>query len=395
MPEVTTGSMRTAGVSSLSDITALLDHDDGAQHVSAVHLLERRLDVAQPDPLGDERVEVEPALTIEVDQHREVAAGQAVAVPARLQRAAPPEHLDERQLGHLHLRGGHAHQDHRAGEIPCEESLFVRLRPADRVDHHVRAEATGELADLLHGVVLGAVDGVRGAKLAGLLELPVVDVDGDDRRGARDACPGDRRVADPAAADDRDRVAPVDLAGVDRRAEPGHHAAPEQPDGGRLGVGVDLGALPRRDQRLLREGADAQRGAELGAVGEGHLLVGVVRVEAVPRLALGARAALTAHRAPVENHEVAGRDLGDALADRLDRAGGLVAEQEREVVADAAHAVVQVGVAHPARLDRHHRLARPRVGHHDVDQLDGRPLLAGDDSLDGLRHGGSSRFANR
>ena len=45
-----------------------------AQHVAAVHLLERRLDVADADLLGDERVEVEPALLVEVDQHREVAA---------------------------------------------------------------------------------------------------------------------------------------------------------------------------------------------------------------------------------------------------------------------------------------------------------------------------------
>ena len=55
-----------------------------------------------------------------------------------------------------------------------------------------------------------------------------------------------------------------------------------------------------------------------------------------------------------------GGDLGDALADRLDDAGGLVAEQERELVVDAALAVVQVGVADPAGLDLHHGLARAR-----------------------------------
>ena len=39
-------------------------------------------------------------------------------------------------------------------------------------------------------------------------------------------------------------------------------------------------------------------------------------------------------RAPVEDHEVARRDVGDALADGLDDPGCLVAEEEREVVGD-------------------------------------------------------------
>jgi hypothetical protein len=62
-----------------------------------------------------------------------------------------------------------------------------------------------------------------------------------------------------------------------------------------------------------------------------------------------------------------------------------VAEEEGEVVVDAALAVVQVGVAHPARLDLDDRLARTGVGDDDVDELDLGALGAGDDSLDGLR----------
>ncbi len=46
-------------------------------------------------------------------------------------------------------------------------------------------------------------------------------------------------------------------------------------------------------------------------------------------------------------------------------AGSLVAEQEREVVVDAALAVVQVGVADAARLDVDERLAGAGVGHQD------------------------------
>ena len=54
--------------------------------------------------------------------------------------------------------------------------------------------------------------------------------------------------------------------------------------------------------------------------------------------------------------------------DRLHDSGGLVTEQEREVVVDAALAVVQVGVADAAGRHLHHRLAGTRV--RDVDGHD-------------------------
>ena len=95
---------------------------------------------------------------------------------------------------------------------------------------------------------------------------------------------------------------------------------------------------------------------------------------------------MAAHRPPVEDHEVSGRHVGDPVADLLDDAGGLVPEEEREVVVDPALAVVQVGVAHPARLDGDERFAGPGIGNDD--RLDGDRLAlgAGDDSSNGLRH---------
>ena len=79
--------------------------------------------------------------------------------------------------------------------------------------------------------------------------------------------------------------------------------------------------------------------------------------------------------------EVAGGDLGDALADRVDDSRGLMPEQEGEVVVDPALAVVQVGVADPARLDGDGRLARAGIGHDDGRQLDRLALGARDDAL--------------
>ena len=216
----------------------------------------------------------------------------------------------------------------------------------------------------------------------GQLELAVVDVDRDDPRRPGEGRAGDRGHPHAAAADHGDGRAAADVAGVDRRAQPGHHAAAEQPDGRGPGGGVDLGALPGGDEGLLREGADAEGRRELRAVLEGHLLGRVVGREAVPRLAAVARPALAADRAPVEHHEVAGLQPRHVRADRLDDARRLVAEQEGEVVVDPALAVVQVGVAHAAGLHRDDRLARTGVGDVDRDHLDRRALGECDHGLD-------------
>ena len=114
---------------------------------------------------------------------------------------------------------------------------------------------------------------------------------------------------------------------------------------------------------------------------QGHLLGGVVGGEAVPGLAARAGPTAAADGAPVEDHEVARRDVGDALAHRLHDPRRLVPEQEREVVVDPALPVVQVGVADAARLHPHHGLARAGVGHVDRHLLHRLALGHGDDSL--------------
>ena len=56
-------------------------HHHRAQHLAVVHFVERLLDVAEADAFGDELLQRQPALQVEVDQGGEVAFGQAVAVP--------------------------------------------------------------------------------------------------------------------------------------------------------------------------------------------------------------------------------------------------------------------------------------------------------------------------
>ncbi len=120
----------------------------------------------------------------------------------------------------------------------------------------------------------------------------------------------------------------------------------------------------------------------------------VVGVEAVPGAAAQTGPALAAHSPPVEDHEVARHHVRHALADRFHDARGLVAEQEGEVVVDAAVAIVQIRVADAAGLDLHQRLARAGVGHVDRFQSDRSTLLPRDNSTDLVSHGHSSTDLN-
>src|SRR6185295_11076282 len=73
---------------------------------------------------------------------------------------------------------------HGAREVARVERLLEGLGPADRVDDDVRAVAVGEFLHRLDHVALAGVDRVGGAELLGPLELLLVGVDRDDRRGA-------------------------------------------------------------------------------------------------------------------------------------------------------------------------------------------------------------------
>ena len=218
--------------------------------------------------------------------------------------------------------------------------------------------------------------------------LRVVQIDRDDRRRSGNPRTLDRSVAHSTATEHCDRVASADLAGVHGSAETRHDTAAKQTGNFGFGVGIHLGALAAGHERLLAERPDSERRRELGPVGEGHLLGGIVGVEAVLGFALQARAAVAAHRSPVENHVVTGRNVGYIGTHRLHDSGCLVAQQERKLVVDPALAVVEVGVADPAGLDLHDRLARSGIGNDDCFDGDRFALRSGNNSTYFLCHGG-------
>lgn len=219
------------------------------------------------------------------------------------------------------------------------------------------------------------------------VKLRVIGVDRDDPFGADQRGTGDRGIANAAAADHRDGVVAGYPAGVDRGAQAGHDPATQQAGHRGIGSRIDLRALARVHQRLIGKGPDAQRRSELGAVGQRHLLFGVKGVEAVAGPSAFAGPALAAHGTPVQDHEVAGLDCGYTRPDGLDDARGLVSEQKRVFVVDAALAVGQVGMAYPAGGDVDHGLAGSGIRDDNVHQLNGFALLSCDHTAHRLTHG--------
>ena len=213
------------------------------------------------------------------------------------------------------------------------------------------------------------------------LEFCVVDVDGDDRARSGNPSSLDRSVANTTATKYRNRIAPLHIAGVERSAETGHNSTADQARNLRLHIGVDLGALPGMNERLLRERTNTERRRKFDAV-ESHLLSGVVSVETDLGVATLAGPALAANRSPIQNYEVARGHIGDTLAHSFDHAGSFMAEEKGKLIVDPTFAVVQIRMANAAGLDPHQGFAGTRVRDVDLDNLDRSAFFAGDHCFD-------------
>ena len=77
--------MLNAGLDPCDPSTCGTSHEnDGPQYLSALHLGKRLLDVSQRDRLGDESVQVQTPLQIQVYKQGKVPRRQAVSIPGGL-----------------------------------------------------------------------------------------------------------------------------------------------------------------------------------------------------------------------------------------------------------------------------------------------------------------------
>ena len=87
-------------------------------------------------------------------------------------------------------------------------------RIAGRVEHALRP-AAGQVANRRDRIIAGRVDGVRGTAAASQLQPLRVEIDGDDRVGARNAAQGGGELADHALSEDGDRFVYLQLGAPD------------------------------------------------------------------------------------------------------------------------------------------------------------------------------------
>ncbi len=276
-------------------------------------------------------------------------------------RAPPRPNSSMNGSSMVSVGSGHADEHDGAGEVAGLERLAVHRGVADRLDAHVGAEAAGDRAGRTRR------DPWSWSCTCAWRRTPSpTRACGRRCRRRRSSTP--RRAREPAIAASPTPPQPNTATVLPRVTSPVLSAAPSpaitpQPSS----PAAVAGAAGSTFVHCPAATSVFSTKAPMPSAGDSSVpSVSVIfwvalwvskQYHGSPRQA---RPALPAHGPPVEDDVVAGGHLGDAGADGLDDAGGLVAEQERELVVDAALAVVQVGVAHPARLDRDDGLARVR-----------------------------------
>ena len=239
------------------------------------------------------------------------------------------------------------HRSGRGGHLP---GVDLGALLGDEVEHDVAALAVGQVLD---GVDVAAVGehGLVGADLLGQRERVGVAVDDDDARAGDRRERLDRDVAEAARA-------LHDGGGA--RVESGHGLAHGVVGGdARVGQRGDVGGVGARVELDARAGGGAQ------VLGHAAVVARQAREEGVLALhvaAAPARQAQPAGGLRVQDHRVADRDVGDAVADRVHPARVLVADHvgQRRVHRLGPVAVddVQVGAAHAGATDLHDDVER-------------------------------------
>src|SRR5918993_4377265 len=231
----------------------LVNHD-GADRLALVHQVEGGVDLVERHDVGDQRIDLDLALHIPVDDLRHVRAAPGAAEGGAAPDAAGDEL--ERPRSDLLAGGGDADDDALA---PAAVTAFERLAHgvdvADALEGEVGA-AAGEVDDRLHDLVpagLVRVDVVGHAEAARHLGLGRVEVDADDLVGPDHPRPLDDVEADAPQAEDGDIGAGPDFRGVDHGADAGRDAAANVADLLERSVRAHLGERDLRKNRVIGE----------------------------------------------------------------------------------------------------------------------------------------------
>jgi hypothetical protein len=374
--------------------------DDGSNAVALVQVGEGRVDVLEGLGVGDEVVNLERAVLVSLDNLGQLRSALDTAKGRALPHSAGDEL--ERSGGNLLASSSNADDDR------LTPALMAGLQSLSH-DSHVSGTVKGEVATSvghLHQLVnnsgalgqLGGVDKVSGTKLVSPSLLVAIDVNDNDLGGSSLLGAHHDGQTDTASAEDSNIVALLDIGGDGGSSVAGGDTAAEQTGSvlGSRGVDGDEGDVSNHS--VLGEGRAAHIRIEIlalalepgGSVWQNTLTLGGSHLLAQVGLAGLAELALLALGSVEQNDGVSGLDAGDALADRLDDTGTLVAQNRGEdSLGIRATESVGVGVADTSVGDLDSNLVG--LGRSNLDVFKGQGLagLPGNGGLasDGLSFG--------
>jgi len=328
--------------------------------------------------VGDELVDLEPALEVVADETGELRTALDTAKGAPLPNAAGnkleccpllastphPERGKHTPSGNFLPSSGNSNDDALAPALVAGlESRTHDLDVAGAVKGVV-ASAIRHLGELVDNRLalgeLGRVDKVRRAKLARPLLLGRVHIHHDDLARLLRHRALDNAQPDTPRAKHGNVAALLHIGRDPRRAISRRDAASQQASAVHRRLGLHRHHADVAHDRVLAEGARAHEVQDVLAAGAearrpvGHhaLALGRADLAAQVRLARPAELALLALGRVQRHHVVAGLDRRDALADGFDDARALVSEDDGEgALRVLAGERVGVRVAHARVVD--------------------------------------------
>ncbi len=234
-------------------------------------------------------------------------------------------------VGNSTFVGQEADQREAAAFSQAGDAGLHRGSDADGLQRHVGAPAAGATHHLGGNVAPIGSQSFVGAQSARQIEFLLIEIDGDDSAAAGSSQRLHQEQADDARADNHGRIAEADAGAVDGMYGDGdrldHRGVPKTQR-----IGQPIENVPRHGDVLGESTVAAALVAR-----DAENLAAVAEVD----LSAAAEPALSAVDRRVERHPLAFGPIGDVAAEPSDRAGGLVAHDDRRLSAAAAavHAV--------------------------------------------------------
>src|SRR5215212_7195288 len=184
--------------------------EDVLQHAAGNRRLHRFMERSQRVRLGNERLDVEPAVGDRRDRLRVAVRPEVAAVDVQLFSVADDRPVDRRRFIE------NAELDERAELTDHLQPQRHRGWVARRLDEDVAAVAIRDVLHSLHGVLFGDVDAHVSTHLAGDIQPVVLGIESDQSTRLKELGDLEHAEADVPDAGDHDRVALRDLPPLDR-----------------------------------------------------------------------------------------------------------------------------------------------------------------------------------